>query len=104
MPVLGGTTLAETGTRPRNEEAYDLYLRSVSMPHDPAPNKEAIAMLERSVGMDDSYAPAWAGLGMRYYYDDDLFKWRRGNGQRSNAALERALALDPNLIPRPRNS
>ena len=37
LQVLGGTTPAEAGTGPKNEEAYDLYLRSISMPHDPAP-------------------------------------------------------------------
>jgi TolB-like protein len=97
VPALGvASEKQEAGTRPRNEEAYDLYLRSVSMPHDAAPNKEAITMLERAVGMDPSYASAWSALGVRYYYDS-----RYANGgpqvfQRSNAALERALTLDPN--------
>jgi serine/threonine protein kinase/tetratricopeptide (TPR) repeat protein len=99
LPVLGGTTPIEAGTRPKNEEAYDLYLRSISMPHDPDPNKEAIAMLERSVGMDASYAPAWAELGQRYYYDVTYSNGGEEMGRRSTTALERALALDPNLIP-----
>jgi eukaryotic-like serine/threonine-protein kinase len=99
LPVLGGTTPAEAGTRPKNEEAYDLYLRSISMPHDPAPNKEAIAMLERSVGMDASYAPAWAELGQRYYYDVTYSNGGEEMSRRSTTALERALTLDPNLIP-----
>ncbi len=99
LPVLGGTTPAESGTRPKNEEAYDLYLRSISTPHDPAPNKEAIAMLERSVGMDATYAPAWAELGQRYYYDVTYSNGGEEMGRRSTTALERALTLDPNLIP-----
>jgi hypothetical protein len=40
-------------------------------------------MLERSVGMDTSYAPAWEALGTRYYYDTtsyDLFNWWGRNG------------------------
>ena len=98
LPALGGTTPAEAGTRPKNEEAYDLYLRSISMPHDPDPNKEAIAMLERSVGMDESYAPAWAELGAALLLRRYLFKRRRGNGSALHTALERALTLDPNLI------
>ncbi len=70
VPALGaGENSAEAGTRPKNEEAYDLYLRSVSLPHDAALNKEAIAMLERAVGLDATYAPAWRALGERYYYD-----------------------------------
>ena len=98
LPALGGTTPAGTGTRPKNEEAYDLYLRSISMPHDPAPNKEAIAMLERSVGMDATYAPAWAELGQRYYYDVTYSNGGEEMARRSTTALERALTLDPNLI------
>src|SRR2546425_8281895 len=98
VPALGATSSDESGTRPKNEEAYDLYLRSVSVPHDPAPNKEAIAMLERAVGMDPSYATAWGALGLRYYYDATYSNGGELMFQRSNSALERALALDPNLI------
>src|SRR6202165_615560 len=64
-----GTNAGETGTHPKNEEAYDLYLRSIALPHDPLPNKDAIAMLERAVGLDPSYAPAWGYLRVRYHYD-----------------------------------
>jgi tetratricopeptide (TPR) repeat protein len=99
VPALGASTnSAEAGTRPRNEEAYDLYLRSVSVPHDPEPNKQAISMLERAVGLDSSYAPAWAALGLRYYYDSSYSAGGEAAFQRSNAALERAVAIDPNLV------
>jgi tetratricopeptide (TPR) repeat protein len=98
VPALGVISVGESGTRPKNEEAYDLYLRSISMPHDAAPNKEAIAMLERSVGVDPSYAPAWSALGTRYYYDATYSTGGELMFQRSNTALERAVALDPNLI------
>ena len=96
VPALGASdTTAEAGTRPKNEEAYDLYLRSVSLPHDATPNKEAIAMLERSVGLDSTYAPAWRALGERYYYDSHYSDGGEAMFQRSTAAHERALALDP---------
>ncbi|MGA9353743.1 MAG: protein kinase [Terriglobales bacterium] len=98
VPALGaGTDATETTTRPNNEEAYDLYLRSLAMPHDPAPNKEAIPMLERAVGLDPSYAPAWGALGLRYYYDAAYGGGSEPLFQRSTAAYERALSLDPNL-------
>jgi len=99
VPALGAASaVTEPGTRPKSEEAYDLYLRSIAVPHDAAPNKDAIAMLERAVGIDPSYAPAWEALGLRYY-----FEGRYGDGgeptlKRSESAMERALALDPNLI------
>jgi eukaryotic-like serine/threonine-protein kinase len=98
VPALGaGTDSAEGATRPKNEEAYDLYLRSISMPHDPLPNKDAIAMLERAVGLDPTYAPAWASLGIRDHYDAAYSNGGEAMSQRSNAALERALTLDPNF-------
>ena len=96
VPALGaGDNSAEAGTHPRNEEAYDLYLRSVSLPHEGGPNKEAITMLERSVGLDSAYAPAWRALGERYYYDSHYSDGGAAMFQRSTAAHERALALDP---------
>jgi tetratricopeptide (TPR) repeat protein len=96
VPALGASDNAtDARTHPKNEEAYDLYLRSVSLPHDAAPNKEAIAMLERSVGLDSTYAPAWRALGERYYYDSHYSNGGEAMFQRSTAAHERALALDP---------
>ncbi len=98
VPVLGGSSTSEEGTRPKNEEAYDLYLRSVGVPHDVSPNKAAITMLERAVGIDPSYAPAWEALGLRYYYEADYGEGGQLLLKRSDSAMERALALDPNLI------
>jgi len=98
VPVLGGLSAGEMGTRPKSEEAYDLYLRSVGVPHDVSPNKAAIAMLERAVGIDPSYAPAWEALGIRYYFEADYGEGGQPMLKRSDSALERALALDPNLI------
>jgi hypothetical protein len=99
VPALGGRTdSAEGTTRPKNEEAYDLYLRSIAIPHDPAPNKEGIAMLERAVGLDPTYAPAWDSLARRYQYDGAYADGGAPALARSVAALERAMALDPNFI------
>jgi hypothetical protein len=98
LPVLGVSAPVESGTRPKSEEAYDLFLRSIAVPHDVVPNREAIAMLERSVGIDSSFAPAWVALGLRYYYDGTYAGGGEEVLQRSKAAYERALALDPNLV------
>ena len=99
VPVLGGSAASgEPATRPKSEEAYDLYLRSIAVPHDAAPTRDAIAMLERAVGIDPGYAPAWAALGMRYYYDAIFGDGGEPTLKRSDEAFQRALALDPNLI------
>jgi TolB-like protein len=99
LPVLGGAGgEVETASQPKNQQAYDFYLRSVAVPHDPAPNKEAIKMLEWAVGIDSSYAPAWEELGQRRYYDSVYGGGGEGQFQASNAAYERALSLDPNRV------
>ncbi len=99
LPMLGAAGgFLETSTRPSNQEAYDLYLRSVAALHDANPNREAIRSLESAVELDPNYAPAWAEVGQRYYYDATYSNGGEQMFQHSNAALERALALDPNLI------
>jgi DNA-binding winged helix-turn-helix (wHTH) protein/TolB-like protein len=98
VPALGGLPARQDGTRPTSEESYDLYLRSVGVPHDVSPNKAAITMLERAVDIDTSYAPAWEALGIRYYYEADYGEGGPPMLKRSDSALERALTLDPNLI------
>ncbi len=95
LGVAGGPT--EAGTRPKNAQAYDLYLHSVALPHDPAANKDAISVLEHVVQMDPTYAPAWEQLGLRCYYDATYSDGGEPMFQRSNQAYERALALDPDL-------
>jgi serine/threonine protein kinase/Tfp pilus assembly protein PilF len=99
VPMLGGSSAyGGAGTRPKSEEAYDLYLRSLAVPHDVAPTKDAIAMLERAVGIDPTYAPAWEALGMRYYWDSSYGDGGEPMLKRSDSAFERAMTLDPNLI------
>jgi TolB-like protein len=99
LPLLGAAGgFIETSTRPKSQEAYDLYLRSTAVPHDPAPNKDAIEMLERVVNLDPTYAPAWEALGLRYYYDATYSSGGEERFQRSNTSCERALQLDPNRM------
>ena len=99
LPILGGRWSGGSQHRgPQNQQAYDFYLRSVAVPHDPGPNKEAIKMLEWAVGIDPSYAPAWEALGQRYYFDSLYGGGGEEIFQRSNHAYERALALDPNRM------
>jgi serine/threonine protein kinase len=99
VPALGAGSNAEQGaTRPNNEEAYDLYLRSLALPHDDQPNKQAIEMLERAVGLDPNYAPAWAYLGVRSHYEGAYYNGGDAMLKRSDTSLQRALTLDPNYV------
>ncbi len=99
LPALGGVGGAvETATRPKNAEAYDLYLRSTAMPHDVEPNKEAIKLLERAVELDPAYAPAWDALGLRYKYEAVYGGAGETVMRKSDAAFTKAVSLDNNLI------
>ncbi len=99
MPILGASGgFLEASTRPNNQEAYDLYLRSVAASRDPVPNQDAIKALERAVVLDPNYAPAWVELGQRYYFDATYSNGGEVMFKHSTAAIERGLALDPNLV------
>jgi TolB-like protein/tRNA A-37 threonylcarbamoyl transferase component Bud32 len=97
-PVLGLAGGTESASKPNNPQAYELYLRAVAMSRDVAPNKQAIQLLEQAVALDPSYAPAWQLLGYRYYFEGEYSEGGPAAFQRSEAALSRALALDPNNV------
>ncbi len=96
LPALGiGGGPAEASSAPANREAYEVYLRSTAIPHDAGPNQDAIRMLEKAVQLDPNYAPAWEALGLRYHYDAIYAGGGAAGYERSNAAYQRALALEP---------
>jgi tetratricopeptide (TPR) repeat protein len=85
----------EVAPRAANEEAYELYLKSIALDWDAEPNTQAIGLLRRALQLEPSYAPAWGSLSLRYYREA-----RFGGGgpkmlEFSDAAAERELALDP---------
>jgi eukaryotic-like serine/threonine-protein kinase len=97
LPALGVTGgVLNTSTQAKNPEAYDLYLHSLAVPHDPGPNKDAIAVLERVTKIDANYAPAWEELCQRYYLDSTYSTGGEDAFQKSNTDCEQALKLDPN--------
>jgi len=102
FPALGvGVAAGGPATRPKSSEAYDLYLRSLPLTWDPEPNSRAIPMLEQSVALDSTFAPAWDELGKRLYFrqfEPLSAKDIESSRQRSRAALEKALALDQDLV------
>jgi TolB-like protein/tRNA A-37 threonylcarbamoyl transferase component Bud32 len=98
LPSLGITAGELSATKPKNQQAYDLYLRSQDPAYDIEHNKQAIALLEKSVALDPGYAPAWVALGSRYYTEADAVAGGDAILQKCIAALERARQLDPNLL------
>ncbi|MGA2459017.1 MAG: hypothetical protein ABSF85_15715, partial [Terriglobales bacterium] len=99
VPALGiARGEMETGSTPANREAYDMYLRTLPIPREVKPNKDAIAILEKVVSLDPNYAPAWEVLGRRYYFDAIYSDGGEAGYQRSNAAYHRALKLEPGRV------
>jgi len=98
LPSLGIPANELSSTKPKNQQAYDLYLRSQDPAYDLEHNKQAIALLEKSVALDPGYAPAWLALGSRYYTEVDMIGGGDAVLQKCIAALERARQLDPNLL------
>ena len=99
LPALGTRAPTATRARPRNAEAYAVYLKSLANSSDPGPNREAIGMLQKVSSIDPDYADAWASLASRYYHDGHY----GGGGiqalRRSEAAARQAVTLDPNHVP-----
>jgi len=98
LPRLGISSVTDTRTSPHKEAAYDSYLRSVPFSSDPGPNAQGISWLESSVEADPNFAPAWEALGRRYNYAAEFANGGKSMTDLSDAALERALTLDPTRI------
>jgi serine/threonine protein kinase len=98
FPAIGARPGAEAAARPGNGEAYELFQKAAAVSRDPAPNKEAIGMLEKAVALDPSYSPAWNDLGQRYYYDGTYSDGGSPAIERARAAYEKALQLDPQFL------
>ena len=102
LPALGASTSSATAeTHPTNAEAYQLFLRAAAISHDPRPNREGIALLERSVALDPSFAPSWQVLGKRYYDDGSYGTGGNAALEKSREATERAQSLDPSWVEPP---
>ena len=99
LPSLGVSNVELSVTKPKNQEAYELYLRSQdSVYWSMARNKDAIALLERSVMLDPGYAPAWLALGLHYSDEADFGSGGEEMHKKTVAAYERSHQLDPALL------
>lgn len=98
VPPLGAREQhAVTGDVPANARAYESYLRANQLAQRPPDHQRALTLYRESVTVDPAFAPAWARLGRLYrvmskYQDDGSESHRL-----AEAALERALALNPEL-------
>jgi len=99
LPALGVQDVQLSVTKPKNYEAYGLYLRSQDSSYwNMARNKEAIPLLEKSVELDPGYAPAWMTLGLRYFLEANQGGGGEEMYKKMVTAYERAHELDPGLL------
>jgi TolB-like protein len=98
LPALGVSNVELSRTKPKSQEAYELYLRSQDSLWNVPHNKDAIAMLEKSIALDPGYAPAWLALGLHYQTDSDFASGGEEMYHKTVAAMQRAQHLDPDLL------
>jgi tetratricopeptide (TPR) repeat protein len=88
-------------TRPtENLQAYDAYLRGAFLfyhRYERTGRQDALPFFERSVELDPSFAKGQAAVAIaaawRFFYIEPTPEWEA----RADAAIEKALVLDPNL-------
>jgi TolB-like protein/DNA-binding winged helix-turn-helix (wHTH) protein len=81
-------------TRPtQNAEAYEEYLKGVSLEQTHARAVDAVGHFERAVQLDPGFARAWVGIGECSFFT----RPRPESMARAEAAIRRAIELDPDL-------
>jgi DNA-binding winged helix-turn-helix (wHTH) protein/TolB-like protein/Tfp pilus assembly protein PilF len=77
--------------------AYEYFLQGLDL-YGQHKFPLAIEMFEKTTEIDPNYAPAWAYLGASYNSDAAFELGGREQYRRAQAAYERALAIQPNLL------
>jgi len=100
LPLLGQNDAPIASKQTANFEAYDLYLlgRFHQRKYNATGFEQAADYYNRAVAIDPGYAPAWAGLADAYMLLSDYGALPFSEATSlAGKAVERALALDPNL-------
>ena len=93
---MGAGAPTATQARPRNAEAYALYLKSLALSSDPDRTGKRSPCSSARARLDPEHADTWAALAARYYDDGHYGGGGSDALRRSEAAARQALALDPN--------
>jgi serine/threonine protein kinase len=80
----------------RNPMAYELYLRGLASGNTTEEHRQGVEMFEASVGIDPSYAPAWAALAGRYINARGYLR-EESMLAKAEAAARKALELNSQL-------
>ncbi len=83
--------------RTANPEAHDLVLRGQFLTEQSTETglHEAIALFERAAALDSTYADPWNGIAQAWFFLADTYLAPRAAVPPMQAAIDRALALDP---------
>jgi len=87
---------AAVSGRGTNAEAHRLYLHARHLIDNRKDTKRAVGYLREALELDPDFALAWAELA-RAYGRQELLGSARGGFERAREAVERALALEPDL-------
>jgi TolB-like protein/tetratricopeptide (TPR) repeat protein len=94
---LGGATPSPSPDVPQNARGYELYLRANELARNYNQIIEARDLYERCVGLDPSFAPAWARLGRCHRVIGKYIQVAPDSEARAEEAYRRALELNPRL-------
>jgi serine/threonine protein kinase len=86
------------GDVPQNPLAYEYYLKGISYPFTTQTNQLAVEMLDKSIQLDSSFAPAYVELGNRHHR---LANYKFGGINQIKIAekyLQKAVLLNPDLL------
>ncbi len=84
--------------QPNNVLAYEYYLKSISQPFSTKGHKTAIALLEKSIAIDDRFAPAYSQLGNRIKRYEQYGLKHYGESLKPFQYYQKALSLDSELL------
>jgi TolB-like protein/Tfp pilus assembly protein PilF len=96
LPLSGRERRALGRDVPSNAAAYEFYLRANPLSHESGSWEIARDLYLQCLRIDPQYAPAWARLG-RVYHVIGKYRGTSEDYARSEAALNRALELNPDL-------
>ena len=104
IPAARGDTMAEAAAPTSDINAYDLYLlaRTQLAMRTPTSIRKSVDLMEQAVRLDPNFARAQAHLAasllfFRLLYDQATPEQSAASLRAAEAAIHRALALDPNL-------
>jgi serine/threonine protein kinase/tetratricopeptide (TPR) repeat protein len=96
LPLSGGRTTPAPDA-PQDTRAYELYLRANELARTYDGMLRARDLYERAVGLDPTFAPAWAHLGRSHRVIGKYVEGTPDSEVRAEQALGRALAINPRL-------